>query len=216
MARITVLGGTGYAGAAVVAEAARRGHEVRAASRRAPEADQRVAGVAYLTGSATDPVFLESVVAENDVVVSALSPRGPMLGQVRVVDAELISWADRLGFRLGAILGAGSLLTEPGGPRLADLPSFPDAAKGEALEMAEVLADLQASPVGVDWFAVSPASGFGAFAPGATLGHYRVGGDVVLTDESGNSHISAGDLALAILDEVERPAHRRQRFTVAY
>jgi hypothetical protein len=33
MTRITVLGGTGYAGSAVVREAVRRGHEVVAVSR---------------------------------------------------------------------------------------------------------------------------------------------------------------------------------------
>ena len=33
MARITILGGTGYAGAAIVAEAANRGHEVTSVSR---------------------------------------------------------------------------------------------------------------------------------------------------------------------------------------
>ena len=36
MARVCVLGGTGYAGAAIVAEAARRGHEVTAVSRKPP------------------------------------------------------------------------------------------------------------------------------------------------------------------------------------
>jgi putative NADH-flavin reductase len=82
--------------------------------------------------------------------------------------------------------------------------------------MAQVLGDLQASPAGVDWFGVSPAAGFGAFAPGPTLGHYRLGLDVLVSDEAGRSYISAGDLALAVIDEVDHPAHRRQRFTAAY
>ena len=37
MARISVLGGTGYGGEAVVREAARRGHTVTSYSRRPPE-----------------------------------------------------------------------------------------------------------------------------------------------------------------------------------
>ncbi|MDR3106647.1 MAG: NAD(P)H-binding protein, partial [Bifidobacteriaceae bacterium] len=178
MATITILGGTGYAGSALVAEAARRGHQVRSISRKVPDAADQVKDVAYLAGTVTDPVFLESVVVESDAVIAALSPRGPMLGQVRIVDDGLVGLADKFGFRLGVIIGAGSLRTEPGGPRLADLPSFPEAFKAEALEMAAVLADLEASPIGVDWFAVSPAPGFGAFAPGETLGRYRVGQDV--------------------------------------
>jgi len=36
-----------------------------------------------------------------------------------------------------------------------------------------------------------------------------------LTDETGESYISAADLATAVLDEIERPAHHRRRFHVA-
>jgi putative NADH-flavin reductase len=39
---------------------------------------------------------------------------------------------------------------------------------------------------------------------------------VLLTDENGESHISGADLAIALVDEIETPAHRRTRFTVAY
>ena len=38
MSRITVIGGTGYAGSAIVAEAAARGHQVTALSRSLPDA----------------------------------------------------------------------------------------------------------------------------------------------------------------------------------
>ncbi|MDR3360530.1 MAG: NAD(P)H-binding protein [Bifidobacteriaceae bacterium] len=215
MTDIVVFGGTGYAGAAIVAEAVARGHNVRAVARRRPEAEKAVAGAAYLEGSATEPAFLEAACADAEVVISALAPRGPMLGQVRPVNQRLAELADRLGFRLGVILGAGSLQAAPGGPTLAEGPDFPPAFKPEADEMAAVLADLRSSPAGVDWFGVSPAAGFGAFAPGQALGRYRVGGDVMLVDDAGQSQISAADLALAVLDEVERPAHKRARFTVA-
>ena len=43
-----------------------------------------------------------------------------------------------------------------------------------------------------------------------------VGGDVLLTDGQGNSFIGGADFATEIVDEIERPAHRRARFTVAY
>ena len=48
-----------------------------------------------------------------------------------------------------------------------------------------------------------------------SAGTYRLGGDVLLRDADGVSTISAADLALAVLDEVETPAHRRARFTAA-
>src|SRR3546814_13242114 len=72
------------------------------------------------------------------------------------------------------------------------------------------------SPQGVGWFLVSPAIVFGSHAPGDATGHYRVGGYVVLRDDNGVSAISGADLAVAVVDEVEKPVHHRQRFTVAY
>jgi putative NADH-flavin reductase len=38
----------------------------------------------------------------------------------------------------------------------------------------------------------------------------------MLTDTNGQSRISIQDYAMAMIDEVERPAHVRQRFTVGY
>jgi putative NADH-flavin reductase len=46
-------------------------------------------------------------------------------------------------------------------------------------------------------------------------GSYRTSDDVVLRDGDGTSYVAAPDLALAVLDEVERPAHSRKRFHVA-
>jgi uncharacterized protein len=63
---------------------------------------------------------------------------------------------------------------------------------------------------------VSPAQEFGAWAPGEALGHYRVSEDVLLRDDAGRSFISGADLAKAVVDEIEQPAHRRGRLHVAY
>jgi putative NADH-flavin reductase len=43
-----------------------------------------------------------------------------------------------------------------------------------------------------------------------------LGGDRLIEDGQGKSLISREDFAVAILDEIERPQHRRQRFTAAY
>src|SRR5689334_10674328 len=114
MARITVLGGTGYAGAAIVAEAQNRGHQVTAVSRTAPEAP--VAGVDYVTGSALDPGILDRVVAGSDVVIEAVSPRGDMAGKEEGLVDDLIARVSGTATRLGVIGGASSLLVEEGGP----------------------------------------------------------------------------------------------------
>ncbi len=65
----------------------------------------------------------------------------------------------------------------------------------------------------VDWTFLSPAA---LFEPGARTGHFRLGGDQLMADASGNSHISMEDYAIALVDELETPRHSRQRFSVAY
>lgn len=112
--------------------------------------------------------------------------------------------------------GAASLLVADGGPRLIDAPEFPEQFRPEAGSAAEALEALRADTTGEDWFFVSPAAGFGSYSPGQPTGKYRLGGDVLLTDESGKSEISGADYALAFVDEIETPAHHRARFTVAY
>ena len=52
--------------------------------------------------------------------------------------------------------------------------------------------------------------------PGPRTGRYRLGADDLITGPDGESRISMADLAVALLDEAERPKHHRTRFTVAY
>ena len=111
--------------------------------------------------------------------------------------------------------GAGYLHVVEGGP-LFDTPDFPADYRPESLEMADAHDDLRAAAGSLDWFYLSPPAGFGGFAPGEARGSYRVGGDVLLTDDEGSSFIGGADFATAIVDEIEQPAHRRARFTVAY
>lgn len=214
MARITVLGGTGYAGSNIVREATARGHLVTAYSRHTPE--QPVEGVTYVAADVSDPAVQEEVVAAADVVVSALAPRGDLTSSLRQLLAAVAGKAQRAGVRFGVVGGAGSLFLYEGGPKVADQEWFPADFKPEARTMEEVLEDLRTSEPSLDWFYVSPAGGFGAWAPGEATGTYRTGGDVLLADAENNSFISGADFGKAVVEEVETPAHRRQRFTVAY
>jgi putative NADH-flavin reductase len=214
VARIAVLGGTGYGGSAVAREAARRGHEVTAYSRAAPS--QPAAGVTYVTGSLLEPELLERAVAEANVVFEALSPRGDMAGKVERVFAGIVALAEKSGTRLGVLGGASSLLVSPDGPRLLELAPPPPEARPEVELGVRKLETLRESSEALDWFYVSPAAEFGAWAPSAETGQYRISDDVLLKDGDGNSQISAADLAIAVLDEIEHPAHRRQRFHVAH
>lgn len=214
MARISVLGGTGYAGSAIVREAAGRGHEVTAFSRR--PANEPVPGVRYVTGSALDPDVLSQAVDGADVVFEALSPRGDMTDKVDGVIDELVRLARANGVRLGVLGGASSLLVAPDGPRLFDVSEVGPEVRPEIEVGLRKLERLRSEGPGLDWFYVSPPAEFGAWVPGEATGAYRLSDDVLLKGPDGRSEISAADLALAVVDEIEHPSHHRRRFHVAH
>lgn len=213
MSRIAVLGGTGYAGSHIVAEAVRRGHTVLSIARTVPA--DRVEGAVYVEATLLDVPTLVNELIGVDVVVSAVAARGDMLGALRPAIEQLLSVLPE-DVRIGVIGGAGGSLVAEGGPRLVDTEGFADEYKPEALEAIGILEDLQTRAGDRDWFYIHPAGGFGAWAPGERAGSYRDGGDVLVVDENGESFISGADLAVAVLDEIETPRHSRERFTVGY
>jgi len=213
MARIAVIGGTGYAGSHIVAEAVRRGHTAVSVARSIPT--DRIEGATYMEGTLLDVPGLVAELQGADVVVVAVAPRGDMQGSVRPAVAELAAMLPDT-TRLGVIGGAGGSLIAPDGPRLIDTPGFTEDFKPEAFEMIGVLEDLQASSSAHDWFFVHPAGGFGPWNEGERTGEYRDGGDVLVTNEKGESLISGADLGVAVIDEIEDPKHSSDRFTVGY
>ena len=133
MTAITVVGGTGYAGAAIVAEAARRGHTVTAISRTAP--GTQVEGVDYVTGDLTQSV---PDLAGAEVVVAALSPRGDNAGKLRDAYRSLAQAAATNGARFVAIGGFSSLRPAEGAPRFVEVDDLPPEFAAEAREMNDI------------------------------------------------------------------------------
>jgi len=214
MARISVLGGTGYSGAAVAKEAAGRGHQVTSVSRHEPE--ERIEGVDYVIGSVLDPDVLTAAVTDHDVVIEAVSPRGDMSGKLEGVVDQLVELSPRSGTRLGVIGGVSSVLVEEGGPRLFDVNEVEPEVLPEIETGLALLETLKAAPDALDWFYVSPPLSYGSWVPAPDTGSYRLSDDILLKDEEGNSTISAADLARAIVDEIEQPQYRRRRFHAAH
>ncbi len=213
MARIIVIGGTGYAGGHIAAEAASRGHEVVSVSRKEPT--EKVDGVEYVQGSILDLDGLAPQLEGADAVISAVAPRGDMTDAVPAALQKLVDALTGTSTRLGVVGGAMGSLAAPGGPRLWDL-GVPEEYKHEAGVGIESLELLESSDGGLDWFYVHPPMEFGAWVPGERTGHYRDGGDVVVKDADGKSYISGADYAIAVVDEIENGAHHRARFTVGY
>lgn len=211
MSEIVIIGGTGYAGAAIAREAVGRGHGVTAISRTAPS--DPVDGVRYVAGAAATAL---DAVDRADVVVGAISARGSEPGAVPQTYRSIAAAARRLGARLIVVGGFGSLRPAPGAPRFAESDAMPPQIAAVSREMLDVLLALQDEPDDLDWVYVSPPQQFGAHAPEPpATGGYRLGGDVALPGDGGPSAIGGPDFALAIVDEIDRGIHHRAHLTVA-
>jgi hypothetical protein len=206
---ILVVGANGMIGSRILAEASSRGHHVIATSRH-PEKIASGPNVQAEKLDATDRAAFTALARKVDVLVMATSPRGggDPVAEAKGVGDTAIAVAHDTGKRLFVVGGAGSL-DLPDGRRVVD--TLPPAYRGEATAMRNVLESLKASDV--DWTFFSPAM---SISPGPRTAHYRVGTTTVLTDQKGTSRISAEDYADALVNELEKPAHRRSQMTIAY
>lgn len=209
--QIGIIGATGKAGSAVTAEALRRGHEVTALVRDAERARElgevEVHVIDALTLTSDDVVGL-------DVVVNAFGVAPAQAGQHLEVTENLIAVARELGPnspRLVFILGAGSL-TYRGGLFLEEIRKVPGSEHWIAVPENQ-LAQLEylRGVAEVDWTGASPQA---QFSPGEATAS-KLGEDEILLAADGDSHTSTGTMAVALLDEIESPAHRGRRFTVS-
>lgn len=210
MSRIVVIGGTGYAGSAIVAEAAGRGHQVTSVSRSLP--DKPVPDVTYVQVDVTDEAALAEAVKGADVVVGAISPRGELADKFRDAYRTIARLADAAGAPLYVVGGFSSLRPAPGADRfVTDLSHIPAELHDEIRAGAAlVIEDLPATPETLDWVFVSPALLFGAIFPAERLGRYRLGDEVAVQPEDGGK-ISAEDYALGFVDLIEKgDVHRAQ------
>jgi putative NADH-flavin reductase len=204
---ILVFGATGYVGTAIETELLNRGHSVTGVA-RSFEGKSLPEGVTPVVGSLFDYSLADS---DFDAIVVALPSHGADGHDVGDAIPALLA----AGRRFGVVGGAGSLIAEDG-RRVVDQPGFPDEYKPESLASAAALESLRASDSTTDWFFVSPAEEFGSYNAGTRTGSYRLGEDSLVKDSDGKSFISGADYAIAFVDELEKPAHHQQRFTVGY
>ncbi|MDQ1918933.1 NAD(P)-dependent oxidoreductase [Massilia pseudoviolaceinigra] len=210
---IVLIGATGFIGTALLNEALNRGHAVTALSTR----PDKLAARERLQARAADVMDVAALTAQlagADAVLSAFS--GHAQGDVQayyLTGARNIVAAVKEARvpRLLMVGGAGSLEVAPG-VQLLDTPGFPEAYRASAEGARQALALLRAQ-ASLDWTMLSPAA---MISPGERTGVFRLGGDALLLDADGNSAISVEDYAVAMIDELEHPAHSRQRFTLAY
>ena len=202
--KIAIAGASGQAGSRLTAELARRGHAVTAIARN-PEKIATLPGVNAVKGDVNDQAALAALWAGHDAAISSV--HFSVSDPVKLIGAAKASGVGRY----LVVGGAGSLEVAPG-VRLVTTPNFPAQYKAEASKGAEFL-DLLRQETDLNWTFLSPSA---LFVAGERTGKFRLGSDQLLTAADGKSSISFEDFAVALADEIERPAHIRQRFTVGY
>jgi putative NADH-flavin reductase len=201
---IVLAGATGNIGSRILDEALRRGHRVTGLTRDPAKLAARGGLQARKVDSADVAGFAQALTGHDAAILSLKWNENDVH---QVLDALRTSGLKRCLF----VVGAGSLLRKDGRTHfdhMAEKGVQPPTSKPAALALAEIrkVADL-------DWTAISPPA---SIQPGERTGRFRLGRDHLLEDDKGRSEISREDFAIAILDEIERPGHIRQRFTAAY
>jgi putative NADH-flavin reductase len=204
-------------GSRILKELLSRGHTVTAVARD-PSKLKAQEGLTIEKGDLLDADSIAKLSKGADVVISSYGPpsgaQGPDPAKVnQLVDTTraLVAGARRAGApRIIMVGGAGSLEVSPG-LQIVDAPTFPDAYKPVALAHRDAFYALRECEL--NWTYFSPAM---MIQPGERTGKFRLGKDALVSDDKGNSSISAEDYAVALVDEVEQGRHTKQRFTIGY
>ncbi len=202
---IVLVGATGNIGRCILDEALARQHRVTAVTRDAGKLAAARPGMTVKQGNTADVAAMTAILKGHEAVVASVRWNDADIRQV--IDAVRQSGVNRVLF----VIGAGSLLRADGRTHLEHMTeagNVPPTSRPASLAF-----DVIRSVSDFDWTAISPPA---SIQPGARTGKFRLGGDRLLEDAEGQSRISREDFAIAIVDELEKPQHRRKRFTAAY
>lgn len=202
--KIALIGASGFIGQAILQEAVTRQHQVSALARH-PEKVAPHPGVNAVAFDLNNTNTFGRVIGGHDALVISVKYTG-LHGRVLLNALKALHST-----RLLAVGGAGSLTGEEG-VQIVDTADFPVEWKPEAVAARDFL-ELLREEDSLDWTYLSPSA---IIEPGQRTGTFRLGKDALLINEQGDSRISVQDYAAALVDELENPAHRRQRFTVGY
>ncbi len=202
--RIALIGATGNVGSKILNEALSRGHQVTGIARHVDKLKGRTGVNAKQADLGDEKGITEAVRGHDALVVSVRHQHNDVLAAFAA--------AKKAGVKRVLIVGGAASLEISPGVRLVDTPNFPAEIKVEALPAAEALKRIREEKQ-LEWTFLSPSI---MLVPGQRTGKFRIGTDQVLKDEKGDSRISQEDLAVAIIDELEKPRHVRKRFTVGY
>lgn len=216
MTKVAIIGASGFVGSNLVKEATNRGLEVTAIARNVEKIN--VENINKIAVDVNQVNELSEALKGHDVVISAFNAgwTNPNLYNDFIKGSESIQQAAKQAGvqRMIVVGGAGSLYANEN-EQLVDSPDFPADIKPGATAARDYLNILKEEKE-LDWVFFSPAI---EMHPGVTIGRtgkYRLGKDQPVFDENMVSKLSPEDVAVVLIDEIEKPKHHKERFTAAY
>jgi len=209
--KVALYGATGKSGSRILKELVSRGHQVTAIVRDPAKIPQPGPGVFVKRDDLSEAKKIAAAINGAEAVISAYAPPQDDPDAIVGVTQRLI---DALGggtsARLIVVGGAGSLFVAPG-VTLVDSGYVPEPYLPISRAHVKAFNVLRASTI--EWTYLAPVA---YFTPGERTGKFRLGKDELIANAQQESRISMEDYAIALVDELEKPRHRRQRFSVGY
>ena len=216
MKKTALIGASGFVGGAILKELLSRGYEVEALVRNPENVKVQSPRLTVRKVDVADTKALAADLKGYETVISAYNPgwANPDIYSLTLQNyPRIVEAAKEAGVRRLLIVGgAGTLFCAPG-LRVVDSGAIPAEIMGGVRSLGEFYLDTISKEKAIDWVFFSPA---GSLEPGEASGVYRLGKDDLIVDSEGNSRITVGDYAKAMVDELESPRHHQERFTIGY
>ena len=205
--KIAVVAANGQAGKLSVAETVARVHEVT------PSFALKIKQWLHLLLKKDIFDLTKEDLAGFAVVVTAFGAFAPeVLPQHTTSLEHLAGLLENTDTRLLVVGGAGSLYVDQAmTTQLSDTADFPTEFLPLAQAMGKRLARLREFS-NVKWTYISPAADF--VEDGEKTVDYILAGEIFTVNEAGESAISYADYAIAMLDEIEKGSHIKERISV--
>ena len=216
MKKTALIGASGFVGDAILKELLSRGYEVEALVRNPENVKVQSPRLTVRKVDVADTKALAADLKGYETVISAYNPgwANPDIYSLTLQNyPRIVEAAKEAGVRRLLIVGgAGTLFCAPG-LRVVDSGAIPAEIMGGVRSLGEFYLDTISKEKATDRVFSSPA---GSLEPGEASGVYRLGKDDLIVDSEGNSRITVGDYAKAMVDELESPRHHQERFTIGY
>lgn len=216
MKKTALIGASGFVGSAILKELLSRGYEVEALVRNPENVKVNNPHLTVKKVDVADTKALADDLKGYDTIISAYNPgwTNPDIYNLTLQNyPRILEAAKEAGVkRLLIVGGAGTLFCAPG-LRVVDSGAIPAAIMGGVKSLGKFYLETLNNEKDIDWVFFSPA---GVLEPGEATGTYRLGKDDLIVDSNGNSHITVGDYAKAMVDELDTPSHHKERFTIGY